>query len=235
MSTEKVKVYKNPARAKSDTFKPYIPQYQTRGIEPEEYVSPLAPNYSLVVKSESLPKDNPRAPRAVVRQPYAEAVPSPIGRGKGPVPNVGNNMEHTWSSIDGEIIDDISSNLEENHPMIDNNEFVTPVALELSEEPNVLEVPVVSEPESNNFLTEEELKDALKEEDLHSILGKLGEGDYLLLVSGVAICSGSLDDIEDVTRDLIFGEHELCDGNSVPADDIIVIKRVKIKVGVFLE
>jgi hypothetical protein len=255
MSTNgKVKVYKNPERQRTVAYKPYVPQYQQMGVEPEEYRSPLAPGYS-IPKPAPGSKDNPRAPRAHIRrqQPYAEAVPSPIGRGKGPIPNVGNNMEQTWSSVDGEIIDDIS--VDTSQPMVDNNEFVSAAALGLPED-SVLEIqeeevepeeelPTLDEvanpppkkftSEEKTFLTENELHNALKEEYTTTVLKQLEEEEFLLLVNGDAVCSGPSDYIQEQTRAMVFGEHELYHGNPVPVDDIVVLKRVKIKVGVFLE
>jgi hypothetical protein len=51
----------------------------------------------------------------------------------------------------------------------------------------------------------------------------------------VPLCSGPKEEIEDQARALVFGEHEMCDGNPVPVDDIVILKRVKVKVGLFLE
>jgi len=244
MSTDKkVKVYKNPARNRPEAHKQYVPQYQLLGVEPEEYKSPLSPGYKPVVATPST--DNPRTPRAVIRQPYAESVPSPIGRGRGLIPNVGNNMEQTWSGVDGEVIvDDIS--VDPNQTMVDNNDFVSAAALGLPEETEE-ELPSLDEvenpprkqfavpEESKSFLTKNELEDALSHEYLSTVIKQLEEDDYLLLVSGQAICSGPEEYVQEQTRLLIFGEHELYNGNPVSVDDIVVIKRAKIKVGVFLE
>lgn len=247
MSTEKkVKVYKNPARQQTETHKPYVPQYQLMGVEPSEYKSPLAPGYRVDVGKPTT--DNPRTPRAIVRQPYAEAVPSPVGRGRGLLPNVGNNMEQTWSSVDGSlVVDDLTVPVDPNQPMVDNNEFVSAAALGLPEE-TVLEEQLPTLDEVANpprkqfvdnqpkpFLTQNQLQEAIAQDELTGIIKQLEEEEYLLLVSGQAICSGSEEDVQEQTRALIFGEHELYDGNPVSVDDIIVIKRVKIKVGVFLE
>lgn len=255
----KVKVYKNPDRNRTVAYKPYVPQYQQMGVEPEEYRSPLAPGYN-IPKPAPGSTDNPRAPRAHVRrqQPYAEAVPSPIGRGKGPIPNVGNNMEQTWSSVDGDIIDDIS-HVNPDQPMVDNNEYVSAAAFglpddsvleisdeeeadeseeelpELDEAANPPRKQFTSDSEEKSFLTENELQNALKEEYTTTVLKQLEEDEFLILVNGAAICSGPADYIQEQTRAMVFGEHELYHGNPVPVDDIIVLKRVKVKVGVFLE
>ena len=242
MSTKgKVKLYKNPSRNKPDTQKPYVPQYQIMGVEPQEYKSPLAPGYQVKVAEPSA--DNPRKPRAMIRQqPYAEAVTSPIGRGRGPLPNVGNNMEQTWSSVDGEIVDDISAD-HSDQPMVDNNEFVSNEALGLPPEaPLVVEeerpfvIEMEEEPEEDEEVSEEEFGDTTELGGLlYQALTTMSGGDYLLLVKGEMVCSGPLDYIQEATRELVFGEHERCQGNPVPVDDILVIKKTKIEVGVFLE
>lgn len=237
MSTNvKVKIYKNPDRNRVVAHKPYVPQYQQMGVEPEEYKSPLAPGFNIPIVQKPTSKDNPRLKRAPVRQPYAEAVTSPVGRGKGLIPNVGNNMEHTWAGVDSEIIDDLSGeDIDLNRPMIDNNEYVSAAAL--GDSVNITLEEMLSdnhEPEVKGFLTENELQDALKNEYLTAVVKKLEEEEYLLLVDGESICSGSSDYIQEQTRLLVFGEHELYNKNPVSVDDIIVLKKVSIKVGVFL-
>lgn len=230
MSNDKVKIYKNPERNKTANYQPYVPQYQVFGLEPEEYKSPALPTNVAVAKS--IPNaPNPRLAKPAIRQPYAENIPSPVGRGKGPVPNVGNNMEHTWSSVDGEIIDDISpQEVEADQSMIDNNDYVTDVALGLPKETEMMNRDNSS---TSKFITEDEFKSALNKEQINFQL--LNENDYVLLIEDSLICNGSLDEVQEHARALVFGEHELCDGNPVPIDDIVVLKRVKIKIGLFLE
>jgi hypothetical protein len=235
MSDGKVKLYKNPDRSKPEQRKTYTPQYQVMGVEPEEYKSAIAPAGQLPVAATPQTADNPRTRRPGIRQPYAETTASPIGRGRGPVPNVGNNMEHTWSSVDGEIVDDIS--MDTAHPMIDNNEFVSAAALGLEEESHE-ELPTLDEvahPPQKKFVSPPATTVMPDADDVLPILHNLAEGDYLLLVDGVAVCSGPVDEIQEQARLLVFGEHEMCDGNPIPVDDIVVIKRIPIKVGLFLE
>jgi len=231
MSTKgKVKVYKNPARNKPDAFKPYVPQYQVRGVEPQEYKSPLAPGYQSEIAKPST--DNPRQPRPVIRQPYAEAVTSPIGRGRGLLPNVGNNMEQTWSSVDGEIVDDLVEAPPDETPMVDNNEYVSNEALGL--QPGSPLVVEYDEDDSEDDPEEIEYSTELGSL-LYQTLSHMDGGDYLLLIKGNVIEVGPLEHIQEVTRLLVFGEHEQYQGNPVPVDDILVIKKAKIEVGVFLE
>lgn len=239
----RIKTYKNRNRQAPEKYNAYVPQYQVRGVEPAEYRSAVVPENTQV----AVPKEAAQRVRKVgVRQPYAESVPSPVGRGKGPIPNVGNNVEHTWSGVDGDLVD-IIDNLDEqtldpNHPMVDNNDFVSDAALGFSAQQEVL--PMLDEVKSppRKRFTQQEVQRAFEAkpqhtvtEDLFPVVADLEDGSYLLLVDGVPVCSGPKEEIEEQARALVFGEHEMCDGNPVPEDDIVIIKRVTVKVGLFLE
>lgn len=212
MPNDKVKFYKNSERNKPEVRKAYVPQYQVMGVEPEEFMSSSQKDGAVPKKAVSL---NETRTHVKTVQPYAKMVPSPIGRGRGLVPNVGNNMEHTWSSVDGEIIDDISEDftvIDNDQQMIDNNDIVTPQALGMQD---VLE----------QTMDDESVKSSLPEEG------------YSLFVLGSFVSSGPLDLIQDQVRELVFGEHPSFNNKPVAVEDIFVFKiqRVKIKVGVFLE
>jgi hypothetical protein len=232
----KIKLIKNPDRNKPTAYKPYVPQYQVHGKEPQEYQGgAVAPGHQMT-RPTSLPSDNPRSKRVPLRQPYAEVAPSPIGR--GPVPNVGNNMEHTWSSVDGEIIDDLSNpEFDPNQQMIDNNDFVTETALGYQSGPTAADIFPHYQAYAPQAIEQEieAIHQPADPDDLLPVLTSLDDESYLLIVAGVPVCSGPKTEIEDQARALVFGEHELSDGNPVPIDDIIILKRVKVKVGLFLE
>lgn len=222
-----IKTYKNRHRGEAEKpLKPYIPQYQVKGLEPEEYKSAVIPESpQQVAKNSLLAADNPRLRRRAVRQAYAQAVPSPVGRGRGPIPNVGNNVEHTWSSVDGEIIDDLDGQaMDPNHPMVDNNDYVSEAALGLPPQ----QEPFMANDAQQAFVQSDE-------SDLLTVVHDLEEGSYLLLVQGTPVCSGPKDEIEEQARALVYGEHALSSGNPIPDSDIVIIKRVPIKVGLFLE
>jgi len=234
----KVKLIKNADRNKPASYKPYVPQYQVHGKEPQEYQGGAVVPGTKIARPTQLPSDNPRARRVPVRQPYAEATASPIGRGRGPVPNVGNNMEHTWSSVDGEIVDDLTGEeVDPNQQMVDNNDYVSDSAFGFQSGPTAADI----HPHYNVFppkAIEQEIEAVhhpADPEDLLPVLMELDDDAYLLIVAGVPVCSGPKEEIEDQARALVFGEHEMCDGNPVPVDDIIILKRVKVKVGLFLE
>src|SRR5713101_1613164 len=190
--SDKIKIYKNPARNEPEKHKPYIHQYREKDIEPEEYFgSKNTANIVISKNTPQLPLDNPRVRRPLISQPYAEAVSSPIGY--GPVPNVGNNMEHTWSSIDGEIIDDISEQVNQKSTMIDNNDYIDPSVYGNLEQQFLPPVKMEEQPQ-----------------ELFSVIKELEVDEYLLLINNSAVCSCPLKEMEEQVRLLVFGEHELC-------------------------
>jgi len=218
----KVKFYKNPSRNSAERFKPYVPQYQIMGIEPADKTSPSIPPSETILVSKMPIDNNNTKTRGMIRQPYAEAVESPIGVGRGLLPNVGNNMEQTWSSVDGEVVDDVGLNSDTE--FVDNNEMVSDAALGID-----------ADVQPANFLSEGQLQEALTDSYLQTILSKMEEDEYLLLLNDQVICSGPQSYVEEQTASLVFGEHELFMGTSISIDNILVIKKVPIKVGVFLK
>jgi hypothetical protein len=248
MPDNKVKLYKNPNRNIPEAHKPYVPQYQVHngGYNPKSFHSnTVAPGSIKNIRPTVLPTDNPRAPRTPrtnmvrtnIMQPYAITTPSPIG--KGPAPNVGNNMEHMWPSVDSEIIDDISNqSLDLNALSIDNNQYVTDQAMEFRNGLTVNDMPdqfnmgkVIIEEAENNI----QKSNSNQSDDLSFIINDLSDNLFLLIVSGTPVCSGPKEEIEEQVRSFIFGENEMCAGEPTPLENILVIKKVKIKVGAFLE
>lgn len=236
-SDKKIKVYKNRNRNNAEVYKPYMPQYQVHGKEPEEYKGTVVPNNTPIVRPTELPLDNPRAKRSSIRQSDTTAVNSNLKNIDNLVLNVGNNMEHTWSSVDAKIIDDLSNvELDLNEPMIDNNEFVTPQAMDYQN--GIMADDILPPQNTHNFILEEEMEKSVStsyNEDLLPIVADMEEDSYLLIIAGVSVCSGPMEEIQEQARGFFYGEHELCDGKQTSLDDIIILKRVKIKLGLFLE
>ncbi len=71
--------------------------------------------------------------------------------------------------------------------------------------------------------------------NLYSVIGDLAEDNYLLLVRDMLVASGDMAEVERQTRQLVFGEHPLFLQESISLDYISVVKKVKIKIGLFLE
>lgn len=141
------------------------------------------------------------------RQPYAEAK-TPF---KGGIPNTGNNMEHSWVEGNKEIIDDLELDFPDyksdpSHKLIDNNDFLS-----------------VEEDELVDF--SEDDNSEMEELEFNS----LNEGNYALLIQGTLFFVGTSEEIEEHINSLIFN-----DKNPISPDDIMVLKRMPIKIGVFL-
>lgn len=214
MSQGKVKIYKNPNRNDAPTYKSYVPQYQVLGVEPTEYKSHQVPAGTTVAQNSN---DNPRVKNAGMRQNIDSE------NKKLSIPNVGNNIEQIWSGVDNQIVDDLEE-VDLNQPMIDNNDYVTDSALGLP-----------SSQTSSQPSLEQKDKDIKYGDELVNVVQDLSEGQYLLLVNGVPVCHGDLVNVQEQATDLIFGDHPLCDGNPTPVDSLMILKKCKVKLGLFLE
>ncbi len=192
----KVKIYKNPNRGRSITTTPYVPEYKQHNIEPLEY-KPA----TIVIQQQ--PKTTASGPARVI-QPYQIPGSALINE----LPNVGNNFEQTWGSVDGEIIDDMGIDLSQ--PLIDNNNFVSFVEEELLENKNVVENQEVVSDELSNIITQ------------------LIDDEYLLLVRGQAVMSGDSTTIKSEIYQLLVE-------SDISIDDIMVIKKVKTTFGITLD
>lgn len=231
MPDEKDMYYKNPARNNDSDIvrKPYVPQYRQMNIVPEKVAGATLPSNVLIARGGSS-DDNPRNRKMSISQPYADVSKSSIGNSQ--IPNVGNNMEQTWSYIDGDIVDDISGEivgaLDSNTPMIDNNDFIT-----LPGEPVSAIGAKPQDEQSKAFMTENDLmKEVINEDNNFSALK---DDSYILIASGTVVSVSDKQSIQDEACALIFGEHPLCDGQAISAEDVVVLKKVKIKIGLFLE
>jgi len=202
------KIYRNPARKEKEevTIGQYVPQYQLLSIKPKEYVSTCVPGNVLVAKNNV--NDNSKT------------------RSNGSLPNVGNNIDHNWCTIDGDIIDNISDQvINNNTEMIDNNDFIDIDKLNNNKSVFL----------DQNNKSDEELKKVEQTNNQNkSKLSSLKDNSYILLVKDNIVYIGSLEKVQEKTRAFIFDE-QLYDGYSVSIEDILILKKVKIKIGLFLE
>jgi len=107
------------------------------------------------------------------------------------------------------IIDDISEANNDNTPMIDNND-------------------IVSVPESTDeklFMTENELQDVIN----HDLLN-VDSDSYILIVNNSILSVGDLEKIQRLTSELVLREED-----AIPIENVVVLKKVNIKIGLFLE
>jgi hypothetical protein len=62
-----------------------------------------------------------------------------------------------------------------------------------------------------------------------------GVGDFVLMVSGKVVSHGSHDFILAQAKAILYGEHPKYLEQDIQVDDIVVLKRLGLKVGVFLD
>lgn len=219
--------FRNPLRGEKKPYQAYTPQYVIKGLKPEFHSSALIPEETQDQLTRHAPVksyDNPRMrppPHVTRNVPFAEIPAGPSPLGDGPLPNIGNNVENTWASVDGEVFDDMGDDhadpvpLDPSQPMIDNN----------------------TDDFQNWHNIPSKIKKAPNYQENKSQTFNIKSYDYVLLVDGEVISTGFQDEIQEEVRALVFGEHPLCQSydNAITPDDIIVLKKVKIKVGVFIE
>jgi hypothetical protein len=220
-------------------YKPYVPQYKEAGIEPLRFPAHTIPTTKPQVVQRkpflARPVEEPvqRTPfitaftnkkreaqseLPVARMsnvPYAEQG-APIARTTS-LPNVGNNMETTWTSLNDFSIVENTTPIDPNHPMIDNNEVISDAAFRLSQpDPYALDIP---------------LRPPLMIEEAPQ---PTQAGDYYLVVKGEMVANGNKESIHMEVEALMYGEHPLSKHNAITPEDILVLKRVPVNVGVFL-
>ena len=218
------KFYVNNKRQEAETrnanYRPYVPQYKLRGLEPDDFAVgkkkfDTKQNAIIIKGNADLTNSVPtfRGNSISNNVPFAEVL-APTEQMN--LPNVGNNIENTWASFDNEIIDDIGlTAVNTNTTMIDNNEYI-----------NIEDAsPYINQPAAPDVATA----------DVATADVELQDDEYLLAIEETIIATGPLEVIEQQVKDLVFGEHELCGGKQIPVDDLIVLKRIKIKIGVFID
>jgi hypothetical protein len=129
----------------------------------------------------------------------------------------------TISEVDGASFDQEgkrhqSASKKDSH-IIDNNEFL-----------------------NFGFSSEKEMSEAIENGDFIDLDSNKTEesmvpdvGQYILMISGKIIMCGSLDVIEEKVKSILYGEDLDFELSKVPQEDIIVLKRVDIQVGVFIK
>lgn len=229
VSSKAPKLYKNPHRKESEpSVGHYTPQYQTMGLTPKKIGGNELVGNVMIINNKPKENDNPRTRVPTIRQqPYAEyAEPAPDTR-INTIPNVGNSMDHTWSGVDGELIDDLE--VDSDTEMIDNNMMETD-ELEVTDEGMLNPAFHFKGSSDENLDT-----DINYEGDGFEFFLGIAEGQYILLIDGSVVAVGGKDEIVGLASLLVFGEHDICEGNPIPVDNISILKKMPIKVGIFLE
>jgi len=118
-----------------------------------------------------------------------------------------NPMQETYSSFDGKSVKEDGSIIDDfDKQYIDNNEFVFP-----------------DDPFNVSVATEEVMTDSPN------------IGDYILMVFGKIVCFGNASKIEDRIEAILYGADKEFVDLGPTRDDIVVLKRVDVKVGVSIK
>jgi hypothetical protein len=122
------------------------------------------------------------------------------------------------SSIDSMVIDDNGDVAKlPNNQFIDNNDYV--------------------DIDYGNVLPSNLLKDKTTISQTQHMEEELSPqvGDYILMVFGKIVISGSLKDIENRVRKIMYGDDDSFTGAPIKTDDIVILKRLAIKIGIFID
>lgn len=205
------KVYKNSSGQPVDPD--YVPNYKKMNITP--IGTPMLGVGQFVVSRGSTSNPRERAVPQTRAIPFAKVVVEdgfPIGA--GPVPNVGNNIEHTWAGVDSDVVDDIGlDELDESTPMIDNNDYI-----------DIGEPPPVPEYE----------EDMSAYHSMNALIDTKNLSEYSLLIFGEFYSSGTLEEIQKEVTDILYNQHVLSKHASITIDDLTVLKKMPIKFGIFI-
>lgn len=223
---KKIRLYKNPNRVEKPTITQYVPEYVNQGIEPTEFVPTKVP-----LNHRGLKPTGPTESRRG-SHPHQESKLAPYATSESahnPIPNVGNNTDKSWVSVDGDDFDNIivdESNkalLDPNESFIDNNE---------DDEANYANIPKTLKMAPVPQSYEDDESDSSESQELS--LSNLLEEEYALIINDEIICSGESEYVQEQVKKLLFGEHDLNKAYEISQEDLVVIKRIKINVGVFL-
>lgn len=58
-------------------------------------------------------------------------------------------------------------------------------------------------------------------------------GEYILMISGKIALIGNINDIENKAKNIVYGDD--ADHQSIDINDIVILKRISLKIGVFVE
>jgi hypothetical protein len=215
MTDTKPKYFTNPLRKVPEKpYTPYIPHYQTQGIHPAEVggaqvsdKSNPTPNRVNIIAA--IPGPQRTTPTIVPRNvPYANLPPT---SGFIPLPNNGNNIEQSWN---GEVLEEEDVvQLSDIAEVIDNNEFVDIQSLQMSTK-------------LDNQLVDDLQSETKSDEIAISI------GEFVLLVDGDVVVVGSQEEVQEAVQAILFGEFSGIEQKSM--DDLIVLRRLEVKAGVFI-
>lgn len=171
---------------------------------------------------------NPKRSTPLTQQPYEPVyvregidVPAaPVSKVAPEVKPKNPTPEEMYTSVDNDILDQDGLEVPyENGHIIDNNDYVN------------------FGYESTPTLKKENVKVETNEtdEELEVNVTSPKVGDYILMVLGKLITSGSLSKIEEKVKNIMYGDDKDFASLEINADDIVVLKRMNIRVGIFID
>jgi len=149
--------------------------------------------------------------------------PGPAVLGSRPIVkpiSADTTIENTESffSLDKDVLDDDGNVIPfDNGHVIDNNDFVN-IGYDSTPRRDRAEVPpVAANAPVENAPTAPQV------------------GDYILMVMGKLVTSGDMEKIQARVKNIVYGDDPTFATLEISMDDIVVLKRVNIKVGIFID
>jgi hypothetical protein len=210
-SNLKVKYYRNADRNVKEPFYRSQPQYQALGAQPTQFGEAA----NVISNNLNLSRIKQESPRYGTYQ-------------------VGLQDNALDDSFDVEFDE---SN--DQTPMIDNNDYVVietksnpikPKNLPTIEAPRFKQqapTQVLSNPPKASPRVQTTVQ--VQRDETIEILKELKTDEYLLIANGEVLCSGPLEEIEEQAKNIYFDEK-----SNMEINDLIILKRISIKVGLFL-
>jgi len=147
----------------------------------------------------------PKTPQPVVK-PLSEDLVSPY-----------LGQMDSYMGLDGDGLDDNGNVIPfDNGHVIDNNDFVN-LGYDSTPRRNVDVPPVAAEAPVDNAAAAPQV------------------GDYILMVMGKLVTSGDIEKIQAKVKNIMYGDDPAFSSLEISMDDIVVLKRVNVKVGIFVD
>jgi hypothetical protein len=157
-------------------------------------------------------------PNRMIPKPQIPYEPEYVRRGLDPLPAPGTSTVDMFMTVDdsGNIDTDGNEIPFENGHIIDNNDYVN-IGYSSAPIKQSTAIPKPKKASPNENIASPDI------------------GEYILMVFGKLILSGSIDKIESKVKNIIYGDDPAFSGIEISMDDIVVLKRVNIKVGIFID
>src|ERR1700733_4459557 len=133
------------------------------------------------------------------------------------------NANKDFAGVDNQVFDENDEVKLDGDHIIDNNDWVFPPEPQQQSDGDIKYPPMISEPR---------LVSASQSTSPASILGQPKVGEYILMVLGKIVDTGSIDQVENVARAILYGENEQFTGRNITEDDLVILKRIGLKGGI---